>query len=390
MSLKRKLFLLLLAPIVVLCGIHILELERITSEFERALADHKAQRTALLAQNLENAITTLERMTINLSHPKEIVRAIQTADNEVLFDWSHSFTKGVGSIVFTNAHGMVLSRAPDEFRFGDVVAGSPWFAQTLHHGAFLGVDLVDGTPSLIAARCIRKYDDIPVGTVCVAVPVTAAWLAGFVDDRQILRMQAAGRTVASAALPAGPFGFETLHVTPKGFTGPDAFAVGYLPDRQYRELVALEENIVVSGIVTAGLTILALGILLQHQLRPYGEVVDSLRAYSRDKVSLAALRQRLLRLAPRRSRELRNILDALIRMIDTLQHTFDRIAGYTRQLETLANTDPLTGLHNRKAINEILAAAKDRFDRENQPFALLMLDIDHFKAVNDTYGFLLF
>lgn len=64
-----------------------------------------------------------------------------------------------------------------------------------------------------------------------------------------------------------------------------------------------------------------------------------------------------------------------------LQHARD--LGLMR---TLAERDALTGLNNRRAFDERLEAEIARFDRYRRPFALVMMDIDHFKAVNDRYG----
>jgi diguanylate cyclase (GGDEF)-like protein len=56
------------------------------------------------------------------------------------------------------------------------------------------------------------------------------------------------------------------------------------------------------------------------------------------------------------------------------------------KLLQLARSDALTGLANRAHFEEHLAAAIDRSKRRGVAMALLFLDIDHFKAVNDTYG----
>jgi len=50
--------------------------------------------------------------------------------------------------------------------------------------------------------------------------------------------------------------------------------------------------------------------------------------------------------------------------------------------------DSLTGIPNRAAIIEALAAEISRQKRDNRPFGVVLADIDHFKAVNDTYGHL--
>ena len=55
-------------------------------------------------------------------------------------------------------------------------------------------------------------------------------------------------------------------------------------------------------------------------------------------------------------------------------------------LETLAVTDSLTGLYNRKKLNDILADQLARFRRNHKSFVALMLDLDNFKSINDNYG----
>ncbi|MCE4557788.1 GGDEF domain-containing protein [Roseateles cellulosilyticus] len=52
----------------------------------------------------------------------------------------------------------------------------------------------------------------------------------------------------------------------------------------------------------------------------------------------------------------------------------------------LSSKDALTGLVNRRSFEMALARETDRVARAGEPALLLMLDIDHFKAVNDTYG----
>jgi diguanylate cyclase (GGDEF)-like protein/PAS domain S-box-containing protein len=56
------------------------------------------------------------------------------------------------------------------------------------------------------------------------------------------------------------------------------------------------------------------------------------------------------------------------------------------QLEQLARFDPLTGLPNRRQFEEKLSEHLLHSSRESRPYALMFLDIDHFKAINDTYG----
>ncbi len=61
-------------------------------------------------------------------------------------------------------------------------------------------------------------------------------------------------------------------------------------------------------------------------------------------------------------------------------------AGRLGEYEQAAKTDLLTGVHNRRWMNEMFPRQISRSERASQPLALVMADIDHFKRLNDTYG----
>lgn len=56
------------------------------------------------------------------------------------------------------------------------------------------------------------------------------------------------------------------------------------------------------------------------------------------------------------------------------------------KLEQLAITDPLTGLYNRSHLNSVVDKAIHQARRTGLPMSVLMIDIDHFKKINDVYG----
>jgi diguanylate cyclase (GGDEF)-like protein/PAS domain S-box-containing protein len=56
------------------------------------------------------------------------------------------------------------------------------------------------------------------------------------------------------------------------------------------------------------------------------------------------------------------------------------------QLRSMADTDVLTGLKNRRCLFERLRAELALFERNGNPFSLVLFDIDFFKSINDTYG----
>ena len=64
----------------------------------------------------------------------------------------------------------------------------------------------------------------------------------------------------------------------------------------------------------------------------------------------------------------------------------DRLHANFLQHLSMALTDSLTGLHNRRYLSTHLDAVMERMQDSNKPVSLLMIDLDHFKKVNDTYG----
>ncbi len=64
----------------------------------------------------------------------------------------------------------------------------------------------------------------------------------------------------------------------------------------------------------------------------------------------------------------------------------DSLKESNRQLKELSQTDALTGLANRRRLMDILAVEFERSRRNDTPFSLLMIDLDHFKNINDNYG----
>ncbi|UDQ88915.1 diguanylate cyclase [Xanthobacter autotrophicus] len=72
--------------------------------------------------------------------------------------------------------------------------------------------------------------------------------------------------------------------------------------------------------------------------------------------------------------------------VSALATSLRRSREMERQLERMAITDSLTGLPNRRALDLTLDVEMQRSRRERHELAVLMIDIDHFKRVNDTHG----
>ncbi|MGC8119531.1 diguanylate cyclase domain-containing protein [Marinobacter sp. VGCF2001] len=88
--------------------------------------------------------------------------------------------------------------------------------------------------------------------------------------------------------------------------------------------------------------------------------------------------------------EIGRLVDHFEKMSHSLENTtreLEReVEARTQELQRLARVDALTGLKNRRGLDEVLAEEIQRAEREQKGFGLLWLDIDHFKDINDARG----
>ncbi len=76
----------------------------------------------------------------------------------------------------------------------------------------------------------------------------------------------------------------------------------------------------------------------------------------------------------------------LTNALDRLRSTQKQLAAKNRELAHLSEIDVLTQLYNRRKIDQVMHESLECAQRNNSPLALILLDIDHFKSINDRYG----
>ena len=80
------------------------------------------------------------------------------------------------------------------------------------------------------------------------------------------------------------------------------------------------------------------------------------------------------------------VLIAALYFFSSYQHQFQIARLTVDEMARLANTDPLTQLANRRRLSEAVHSELIRYARYGHTFSLILIDIDHFKAVNDRFG----
>ena len=77
---------------------------------------------------------------------------------------------------------------------------------------------------------------------------------------------------------------------------------------------------------------------------------------------------------------------ARVRNLIISKQLFDRVQAQSRQLYQLAMQDPLTSLYNRTGLNEFGSRFFTEASELDTPLSLLIIDLDHFKNINDSHG----
>ncbi len=203
------------------------------------------------------------------------------------------------------------------------------------------------------------------------------------------------RDLIAAAKSTGVLHYKWDKPTDKGNYRYDKISwVGYVPSMglyvassvYVDELEAasrhLHREIIYIGGVILFVSLLFVTYYLYRMLRPIQELADTAREIAEGNFTM--------RVVANSDDEVGVLARYFNRMVDRLEEqisTLDmKVQEKTKALRELAVTDALTGLYNRRYFSEISTEMFSLGKRENEPLSVIMLDIDRFKNVNDTYG----
>jgi diguanylate cyclase (GGDEF)-like protein/PAS domain S-box-containing protein len=133
-------------------------------------------------------------------------------------------------------------------------------------------------------------------------------------------------------------------------------------------------------------------LAIQALGRPFGILgaySKEIRTFSREEIQFLQSVAAILSAAIERSRYLRQIEEHLQRIneySEELEFQKAELEVAYARLETIATTDGLTGLKNHRAFQERMEEEFQRAARYHLPLSIILLDVDHFKQYNDTFG----
>lgn len=146
-----------------------------------------------------------------------------------------------------------------------------------------------------------------------------------------------------------------------------------------RNTMRFRINSILISIVVAVSLIIAINVIvniniLKSVIRPIIDLSNSVKAYTEHDFS---------KQVPVYQKN-----DELYDLIQNVDIMRSELSNNIQSLEHMANIDPLTGLFNRRYFNEHLESQWEWAKNHSKPVSLILLDIDHYKLFNDTYGHL--
>jgi len=289
-----------------------------------------------------------------------------------------------------SALGSIPAPQPVEIRprlfvaYGALVAASTLGILYLYRGRPFVVYWIVSWSMLAASYTLnaRGYADVRVGSVMIGLSqLLTVWAAGLlllsvdVFSKKSARRWTVPLQIGAAAAVwflAAPF---VLPLSAVLYTGPAACAVllGWAGLR-YGQL-AKRTPIIGAFMMSAALGVMSLlnfaGAVLTYRLAWATSYTNALLAFSIVTSIFIALGMHLL---------------VFEDMTDEIRRTNLALATANEQIKQMAITDPLTGCYNRRFFDEIGRREMQRFRRYGKPLAVVFVDINRFKYLNDRFG----
>lgn len=128
--------------------------------------------------------------------------------------------------------------------------------------------------------------------------------------------------------------------------------------------------------------VIATGTVTQNYSERLNEFVSRLEMGDPDSSSLKEMIEQVIH----DTRKVEQSSSELSRQLEKAKQEGNELRQKLEEAEREATRDVLTGLYNRKYFNKAIQALQDHYKKEGAPFTVIMMDIDHFKKINDTHG----
>ncbi|MGE4319493.1 MAG: GGDEF domain-containing protein [Deferribacterales bacterium] len=375
-------------PLLFVALIGFFQMKHLINELDISLKKSYESQFDMVSSRLEGISKNQNYAVKIISSTKEIANAMEINDNNTLFEWGMNFMSDkVRYFIFLDTGGTVISRSPDEFRFGDNMSDSFVFKKLKMNSKYYGIAVIDGDEQLVCGGVIKKYGEYPVGYIITYTPI----------DQKLSEILSVGIDGDVRYRSDSKSSMDTMkdnhgEIKELNYTYMDnevknpTFHIHLNESSEHRSLIDLKNNIIWMSVITYSTILIILLLVFRIHFKPYKQMMVSIQRFNRKETDILELKDELTEIKANQNQEVSSVLSGLSGMIDMVQKNISLLNSKNDQLDRLSKTDGLTSLYNRLYLDSALAAEVNRASRYGTAVSIILLDIDHFKKINDTFG----
>lgn len=366
-NLYYKIFFVALIPILLITIINFSQIEYFTQKQLQTIDNTNAIQRVMIQNRVNKALSLIQRDLDILTNAYEVVEAVKYNDNDVLSIWGKKFLSTNDKIIFTDIHGVIISRAHDEFNFGDSIKPELLTAlqQTEHYSSLRTID--DEQLALLEAKPIKQYGELIVGYIIIAKHLDAA----FINEITKGTNYTIKVSTATSTLPLSLENIQHSDVS-LGFK--------LINNTQEKNLESVKRNILFYTLLLISVLIVSLYQVIKKHLIAYSDFAQIVENFAQEKISIKDLVKQSDSFTQKHQK---HEISAISNTVHTMAKQIDKTQS---NLELLSQTDALTNISNRRKLNNILNDLTRQALRYHTHFSIMIIDIDHFKNINDEFG----
>jgi diguanylate cyclase (GGDEF)-like protein len=374
MKFHSKILLLFIVHGMAILGVGIYQIQTLFLSQENAFEERLFIESMIVQRRFETKIDDLKKTIDILHNAQEIKTGILSNDVDLLHGWGKLFIpKYADNILFINEKGVVIARGELEFRFGDSLAHAVYFQKALQKNIFIGIDSIDDVPMLIVAKRIDYDAQKSKGVLVAALRL----------HHDFLNNLALGTHMGVTFDPTKNAPTQEVISLHKSLDTGSLGDIGlYVLRTSHNELDAIANtriNLILGFLVLFIPSALLIYSIVFRYLKHHNTFIQLLFDFYETKISIDTFLVSIKKMTEgKASLEIKKISALFLKIVQKMSLTQDHLA-------LLSQTDTLTAIANRRKLDDILEVKVQEASR-GLLLSIILIDIDLFKKINDTYG----
>jgi len=249
----------------------------------------------------------------------------------------------------------------------------------------------------LAAWVTIKYQDKPLGKIAVTHLLNSGWLEThrsysggnlFIVQNNVVKLSTLPRSEGKTFLPRNNHiilnneFFDVRNIPLSGDTKNTPHLYYGISEQELLNKLKKHGQLVLIFILLGIVAIAILGLMIARNFsRPLNQLMQITQAVARG--TLPVMNKSA------ETNEIDTLANRFSEMLQALREKQEEIDRVHKQLEESAIIDSLTGLYNRRYLKEMFPKLLAQAQRDKHTLSGLMLDLDHFKKINDNHGHLI-